>query len=372
MSISDLTRESVLHALDEFDQLGRDAFLARYGFGRARGYSVLHNGSRYDSKAIAGAAHGFLGGGSTALKASDFSGGEMTVAKKLRDLGFPVSEPSEATLEGLPFKGGSLYHRQRAIHQVYGGQERGGIATPDGVPYVFLFTGESGGQFGYHDGWQRNGVFAYTGEGQLGDMTFVRGNRAIRDHVADGKDLLLFEASRPKGLYRFLGCFGLAGWELRDAPDRDEATRKAIVFHLLPISEVETFDPDDFPDHTNKSLEQLRREAHAAAVQPATPPKDARRSYYKRSAAVKVYVLQRAAGACEACGKPAPFCRKDGTPYLEPHHTKRIADGGPDHPQCVGAVCPRCHREIHHGKNGVQLNAKLEQHLSQLEAMPLE
>jgi hypothetical protein len=29
MSISDLTREAVLHALDEFDQVGRDAFLAR-------------------------------------------------------------------------------------------------------------------------------------------------------------------------------------------------------------------------------------------------------------------------------------------------------------------------------------------------------
>ena len=41
-------------------------------------------------------------------------------------------------------------------------------------------------------------------------------------------------------------------------------------------------------------------------------------------------------------------------------------------PQWVGAVCPTCHRAIHHGKNGVQLNAKLEQHLSQLEAMPLE
>jgi 5-methylcytosine-specific restriction enzyme A len=188
MSISDLTRESVLHALGEFDQVGRDGFLARYGFGRARGYFVLNNGNGYDSKAIAGAAHGFLGGGLGPLTPSEFSGGEMTVAKKLRELGFPVSEASGTALEGLPFKAGSLYHRQRDIHHVYGGQERGGIATPDEVPFIFLFTGESGGQFGYRDGWQPNGLFAYTGEGQRGDMAFVRGNRAIRDHVAGGKD----------------------------------------------------------------------------------------------------------------------------------------------------------------------------------------
>jgi 5-methylcytosine-specific restriction protein A len=148
MSISDLTRESVHRALDEFDQIGREAFLARYSLGRARGYFVLHNGNRYDSKAIAGTAHRFLGGGLGPLKRAEFSGGEMTVAKKFRELGFSVSEPREAAFEGLPFKEGSLYHRKRNIHHIYGLQERSGIATPDGVPYVFLFTGESGGQFG--------------------------------------------------------------------------------------------------------------------------------------------------------------------------------------------------------------------------------
>ncbi len=78
---------------------------------------------------------------------------------------------------------------------------------PEGAPYIFLFTGETGSQYGYADGWRPDGIFAYTGEGQRGDMEFVRGNRAIRDHITDGRDLLLFEASRTKGLYRFVGCF---------------------------------------------------------------------------------------------------------------------------------------------------------------------
>jgi 5-methylcytosine-specific restriction enzyme A len=52
MALSDLTTTSILRALAQFDELGREAFLQRYGFGRARGYFVLHNGNRYDSKAM--------------------------------------------------------------------------------------------------------------------------------------------------------------------------------------------------------------------------------------------------------------------------------------------------------------------------------
>ena len=43
---------------------------------------------------------------------------------------------------------------------------------------------------------------------------------------------------------------------------------------------------------------------------------------------------------------------KNGTPYLGPHHTTRVSDGGPDHPRFVGAVCLACHRELHFGMGG--------------------
>ena len=261
MALSDLTTNSVLQAMAQFDELGREAFLDRYGFGRARGYFVLHDGKRYDSKAIVGAAHGFLGHGFKPLTSSDFSGGEKTVAKQLSALGFRVTEPGDVGRGSIPFKEGTLYHRQRDIHETYGGQERGGISTPEGVPFIFVFTGETGGQYGYTDGWRSDGIFAYTGEGQRGDMAFVRGNRAIRDHLENGRDLLLFEASSVKGLYRFLGCFALAGWEMREATDRDARQRKAIIFHLVPVSEVETVDPSESDDAVGdaKSLEELRR-----------------------------------------------------------------------------------------------------------------
>ena len=61
------------------------------------------------------------------------------------------------------------------------------------------------------------------------------------------------------------------------------------------------------------------------------------------------------------------MCVADGTLYLEPHHTRRLSDGGPDHPRWVGALCPNCHREIHHGADGVRKNKRLQQSLGKLE-----
>ncbi|WP_323919537.1 HNH endonuclease signature motif containing protein [Bradyrhizobium diazoefficiens] len=368
MALSDLTVDAIRQAITEFDNIGRDAFLQRYGYGKSRGYFLRHNGSNYDSKAIVGAAHGYVAG-RQALAANEFSGGDKTVAKRLRDLGFEVLEPSDTPSVGIPFEVGNVYHRQNDIHQVFGGQERGGIATPGDCPFVFLFTGESGEQFGYSDGWRPDGVFAYTGEGQKGDMTFVRGNRAIRDHMADGRDLLLFEAMKTKGNYRFMGCFAFAGWETVKAPDRDKQQRNTIVFELVPVPDSGPA-PHVEPIEANlrdKSLNELRSLALAAAATPRTPSKESQRTYYARSAKVKAYVLKRANGHCEACKKPAPFLRSDGTAYLEPHHIKRVADGGPDHPHSVGAVCPTCHRLIHHGDGGAKLNRELEKYVLEIE-----
>jgi Domain of unknown function (DUF3883) len=82
--------QSVLQAVAEFNELGRDAFLAKYGFGKAREYFLLLNSKRYDAKAIAGVAHGYEDPKSGPLPSSDFSGGEQTVRRILQSLGFTV------------------------------------------------------------------------------------------------------------------------------------------------------------------------------------------------------------------------------------------------------------------------------------------
>ncbi|MFI2424138.1 HNH endonuclease [Streptomyces sp. NPDC018955] len=96
MGLDDIRYEDVIAATEEFRDLGRDDFLQTYGFGRARSYELVLDGLRYDSKAIAGVAHGHATG--EFLRAGDFSGGAATVARCLRELGFVV-ETEEAPLD---------------------------------------------------------------------------------------------------------------------------------------------------------------------------------------------------------------------------------------------------------------------------------
>jgi hypothetical protein len=91
MSFTDLTSPGAVNkALNEFDNLGQEAFLRKYGFGEAREYYVRRNNQLYDSKAIVGAAYGYQFPDQGPLNPADFSGGEATVQRKLEELGFEV------------------------------------------------------------------------------------------------------------------------------------------------------------------------------------------------------------------------------------------------------------------------------------------
>lgn len=132
-----------------------------------------------------------------------------------------------------PFVPGAVYSR-RDLHAEYGGQSQGGISTPSAHPFLMLFTGQSGEQYGYKDGWTTDGVFEYTGEGQRGHMEFIRGNRAILEHSRVGKDLHLFE-QLAEGAVRYIEQMVCAGYQERTGPDIDGKQRKAIVFELVPV-----------------------------------------------------------------------------------------------------------------------------------------
>ena len=93
MALSDVTAKGVERAMVEFDRLGREAFLDRFGFGQARGYFLIRGGRRYDSKAVVGAAHGYDRPDLGPLRPQDFTGGDATVARRLESLGFDVERP---------------------------------------------------------------------------------------------------------------------------------------------------------------------------------------------------------------------------------------------------------------------------------------
>ncbi|MBK0055605.1 HNH endonuclease signature motif containing protein [Stenotrophomonas sp. S39] len=136
----------------------------------------------------------------------------------------------------LPFEVGALYNRQKQIHGVFGGQQQGGISTPKEHPLVIAFTGEAGVSHGYHDFWDDDEVFHYFGEGQVGDMRYVAGNRAIGEHVKDGKTLVIFQMMGKGRPYRYLGRFICqSSYVQPGTPDREGQPRSAIVFRLRSL-----------------------------------------------------------------------------------------------------------------------------------------
>jgi len=269
------------------------------------------------------------------------------------------------------FEIGRIYDRWPEINDLYGGGRQSGISASRQTAAIFLFTGESGEQYGYKDHFDEHGVFWYSGEGQVGDMKFDKGNHAIANHANEGRALHVFQTlGKAKG-QRYIGEFTYASHEFGHGLDKERNQRRVIIFHLLPVEML----PDDLDapveeeDHKEiVSLEQARIRALAAFVPTEqVGTSQAKRTLYKRSRAVSNYVFMRANGHCESCKEPAPFKRSDGSAYLEPHHTTRVSDGGLDHPKHVGAICPTCHREIHYGAEGQLRNAALIKHLAFIE-----
>ena len=87
-----------------------------------------------------------------------------------------------------------------------------------------------------------------------------------------------------------------------------------------------------------------------------------------RDPEVRAYALARARGKCQSCNAPAPFNTPSGDPFLEVHHVKQLADGGPDTIDNAVALCPNCHREAHFGTEKNAILQKLRDLLSRTSA----
>jgi len=129
----------------------------------------------------------------------------------------------------LPFIPGYLYNRRSDIHALYGGNWQSGICPSSSFPYIFIFSGKSGKQHGYKDGWDNPNIFTYTGEGQKGDMQFTKGNLALRDHKENNKRVFLFE-SESKGYVKFVSEVEVFDADYFETHDTSGALRIGIKF----------------------------------------------------------------------------------------------------------------------------------------------
>jgi 5-methylcytosine-specific restriction protein A len=146
-----------------------------------------------------------------------------------------------------PFIPNQLYKRS-LIHNEFGGNRQGGISPSAKFPYIFIFSGKSGAQYGYRDGWDNNNIFSYTGEGQEGDMQFIRGNLALKEHLNIGKRVFLFEIEGG-GLVKFISEMEFYDADYFETPDKNGINRVGIKFFLKRTGVSIPVKPSEFSDN---------------------------------------------------------------------------------------------------------------------------
>jgi hypothetical protein len=156
-------------------------------------------------------------------------------------------------LNKLPFIPNHIYRRRTEIHGVYGGNPQSGISPTKNYPYIFIFSGKTGKQYGYEDGWDNKNIFTYTGEGQVGDMEFTRGNLALKDHMQNGKRVFLFEYVR-KGFVKFVSEVEVFDADYFETLDSSGKMRIGIKFFFKRVG-VDIGIKPELLNRTSKVLE---------------------------------------------------------------------------------------------------------------------
>ena len=135
-------------------------------------------------------------------------------------------------------------YKRKELHDFFGGQRQGVISTPKNHPYIFIISSKRGKDHGYVDGWiDENKYFLYTGEGQIGDMEFKGGNRAIRDHYENEKRILLFQETK-KTFIELKEELELIDYSFIQTLDSENTNRKAIQFKFAAENISQKLDID--------------------------------------------------------------------------------------------------------------------------------
>ncbi|MEW2253597.1 HNH endonuclease signature motif containing protein [Streptomyces sp. NPDC006975] len=394
MALTDITQTAVEKAIEEYDRLGRDAFLKRYGFQRARRYLLVHHGGHYDSKAIAGAAHGHLPG-QRPLMAREFSGGARHVARVLRGLGFEVMDDHEPDRPGhqdqpehvgptvgpeqadLPQDTLSRDELVRRITRLAVNRASGRPALYKPITLLWAMGRARRGEPRLLP-WTRT-------EEALAELLRrhgMRGERPRPDYPVASlcRDRLWTLPDHPDGVPSAHGDATVRRWFAEHQPRggladpvydvlrHSAVTRLAVIDALLDtffddldaaplladvgLDEAEATDPTAGagrePEQWLVTAAEYERgcrllEEREAAVHGERVARVAHR--HRRSRAARYLVLARSGGRCEnprCTGQPDDMTDRR-QPILEVDHVVDLALGGRDHPSQMVALCPNCH-----------------------------
>ena len=375
MALRELSRHEILQAVAEYDRLGQDRFLEKYGFDKARSYRLVVDGKTYDSKAIVGAAHGFLPGREP-LAAADFSGGAATVGRLLSGLGFQVTQAASGLTAGKlveQLTALRLYRspagRQPLTLLWAVGRAHRGLARMAEWSETETALGEFLERHGehprphypvaalYHAGlWDLGGPRPVPPAHGSAPLLWFASNQP-----ANGLPEPVYNLVRYSGEARVAAAAAIVDKYLQNADydalladaglaDADVADDEVLVGDVIVVrSPLE---------------EEYRRlcgigaggSGRGARLGRPRVSVDVLRLQSARRA-----VLLRSEGHCESprcTGEPRDVTDA-GHPILEVDHIHDLAKGGPDHPEQMIALCPNCHAIKTRGRTREQLRHEL-------------
>jgi 5-methylcytosine-specific restriction protein A len=345
MAFPQLRRDHILQAIADLKRRGipKNAESTKYDL-------VDPEGNKWPPKAVMEQAAKFATG--QPLPRSNFSGGDATNSR-LKALGFeirlkPGLTESAVVLEDL--RPGVVITNDDLV-QAFAVGNAGGMRW-SGERQCLVIIVDHTKSF-YDDRWSGD-VLHYTGTGRLGDQSLTGQNRRLAEQTQTRTAVHLFEVFE-QNKYIYAGRVALAGHVNTEVqPDDENRLRKVFVFPLRLVEGIPPRPTDEQVQIIRRERQRLlRRRTMEELRQMASvngKEKPGRRcvegTQYERNEAVVEYVKRAAEGVCGLCLARAPFETADG-PYLECHHVRHLAEGGPDTIENAIALCPNCHRKMH-------------------------
>jgi 5-methylcytosine-specific restriction enzyme A len=363
VALRELSRHEILQAVAEYDRLGQDRFLEKYGFGMARSYRLVVDGKTYDSKAIVGAAYGFLPGREP-LAAADFSGGAATVGRLLSSLGFQVTQAVSGLTAGRlvellstlrlyrsPAGRQALYQPLALLWAV--GRAHQGLARMAEWSQTETALGEFLERHGAQPRPHYPVVALYhAGLWDLGGPRPVppaHGNAPLHwfasNQPASGLPAPVYNLVRYSGEARVAAAAVMVDKYLEDA-DYDAILADAgLAVAGIADDEVPAGDVIVVRSPLEEEYRRLCGIGAGAGDRGARLGRPRVSVDVLRLESARRAVLLRSEGHCESprcTGEPQDITDA-GHPILEVDHIQDLAEGGPDHPEQMIALCPNCH-----------------------------